>query len=227
MHHDDCVALFHAGALVTVTEGSRLDSTQFGGAKPSESGALPFNWYPSVESLSYGRASTQFKPPVMNPFLFYLTEPTERSSGFGRGRLDMCCFAGKLEIERTCGCLRNEDELLIIPRVESRFVSSAARGAGHNSQSHEASLETHSAGKMTRWSLCDPLTRPFARFTLKIMKRKNSTSLPRQAGYVKAGTVEKELKEIRKGLAWMRAEQKEMKRWIRDVLRNPGSLLRS
>ena len=43
MHHD-CVALFHAGALVTVTEGSRLDSTQFGGAKPSESGALPFNW---------------------------------------------------------------------------------------------------------------------------------------------------------------------------------------
>ena len=31
------------------------------------------------------------------------------------------------------------------------------------------------------------------------MKRKNSTSLPRQAGYVKAGTVEKELKLNPKG----------------------------
>ncbi len=41
------------------------------------------------------------------------------------------------------------------------------------------------------------------------------------------GNVEKELKEIRESLAWMRTEQKEMKRWIRDVLRNPNSLSRS
>jgi hypothetical protein len=45
--------------------------------------------------------------------------------------------------------------------------------------------------------------------------------------YVKARNLEKELKEIRKGLAWMRTEQKEMKRWIRNVLRDPSSLLRS
>ena len=38
------------------------------------------------------------------------------------------------------------------------------------------------------------------------------------------GNLEKELKEIRQGLAWMRTEQKEMKGWIRDALRNPGSL---
>jgi hypothetical protein len=55
------------------------------------------------------------------------------------------------------------------------------------------------------------------------MKRPNSTSLRRQGGNMKAENVEKELKEIREGLAWMRAEQKEMKSWIRDVLRNPSS----
>ena len=43
---------------------------------------------------------------------------------------------------------------------------------------------------------------------------------------MKAGNLEKELKEIRQGLAWMRTEQKGMKRWIRDALRNPGSLSR-
>jgi hypothetical protein len=36
---------------------------------------------------------------------------------------------------------------------------------------------------------------------------------------MKAGNVEKELKEIREGFAWMRTEQKEMKRWIRDAVR--------
>ena len=61
----------------------------------------------------------------------------------------------------------------------------------------------------------------------KTMKRPNSTSLRRHAGAMKAGNLEKELKEIRQGLAWMRTEQKEMKRWIRDALRNPGSLSRS
>ena len=35
---------------------------------------------------------------------------------------------------------------------------------------------------------------------------------------MKAGNLEKELKEIRQGFAWMRTEQKEMKRWIRDAL---------
>jgi hypothetical protein len=59
------------------------------------------------------------------------------------------------------------------------------------------------------------------------MKRPNSTSLRRHAGTMKAGNLEKELKEIRQGLDWMRTEQKEMKRWIRDALRNPGSLSRS
>jgi hypothetical protein len=61
----------------------------------------------------------------------------------------------------------------------------------------------------------------------KAMKRPNSTSLRRHAGNMKAGNIEKELKEIREGLAWMRAEQKEMKSWIRDALRNPSSLSRS
>ena len=44
---------------------------------------------------------------------------------------------------------------------------------------------------------------------------------------MKAGNLEKELKEIRQRLAWMRAEQKEMNRWIRDALKDPGSLSRS
>ena len=38
-----------------------------------------------------------------------------------------------------------------------------------------------------------------------------------------SGNLEKELKEIRKGLAWMEKELKEMKRWIREVLRDPSS----
>jgi hypothetical protein len=45
------------------------------------------------------------------------------------------------------------------------------------------------------------------------MKRPNSTSLRRHAGTMKTGNLEKALKEIRQGLAWMRTEQKEMKRW--------------
>ena len=59
------------------------------------------------------------------------------------------------------------------------------------------------------------------------MKRPNSTSLRRHAGTMKTGNLEKALKEIRQGLAWMRTEQKEMKRWIRDALRNPSNLSRS
>jgi hypothetical protein len=43
------------------------------------------------------------------------------------------------------------------------------------------------------------------------MKPPNPTSLRRHAGNMKTGNLEKALKEIRQGLAWMRTEQKEMK----------------
>jgi hypothetical protein len=56
------------------------------------------------------------------------------------------------------------------------------------------------------------------------MKRPNSTTLPRHAGFMKAGNIEKELKEIRKEFVWMRAEQKKVERWIRVALRDLRSL---
>ena len=86
------------------------------------------------------------------------------------------------------------------PRVESRLASSAARAAGHNSQSHRASLEAHSAGKMTHWSLCDSCIALIARFAVKAMKRPNSTTLRRHAGFMKAGNIEKELRRYENSL---------------------------
>ena len=56
------------------------------------------------------------------------------------------------------------------------------------------------------------------------MKRPNSTTLRRRAGFMEAGNIEKELKNIRKEFAWMRTEQKEVERWIDVALRDPGSL---
>ena len=71
---------------------------------------------------------------------------------------------------------------------------------------------------MTRWSLCDPRIALIARFTLKsAMKRPNSTTLRRHAGFMKAGSIEKELKKIRKEFAWMRTERKEVERWIHSL----------
>ena len=58
-----------------------------------------------------------------------------------------------------------------------------------------------------------------ARFTLK----DNETQMLRHAGNMKAGNVEKEPK-IRKELAWIRTEQKEVERWIDVALRDLGSL---
>ena len=56
------------------------------------------------------------------------------------------------------------------------------------------------------------------------MKRPNSTTLRRHAGFIKAENIEKELKKIREELAWMRTEQKEMECWIHVALRDLGSL---
>ena len=56
------------------------------------------------------------------------------------------------------------------------------------------------------------------------MKRPNSTTLRRHAGFIKAGKIEKELKKIRKEFALMRTEQKEVERWIDVTLRDLGSL---
>jgi hypothetical protein len=52
------------------------------------------------------------------------------------------------------------------------------------------------------------------------MKRPNSTTLRRHAGFMKAGNIEKELKKIRKEFAWMRTEEKEVERWIDVALRD-------
>jgi hypothetical protein len=52
----------------------------------------------------------------------------------------------------------------------------------------------------------------------------NLVASPRR--FMKAGNIEEELKKIREEVAWMRTEQKEMKRWIHVALRDPSSLSR-
>ena len=54
------------------------------------------------------------------------------------------------------------------------------------------------------------------------MKRPNSTTLRRHAGFIKAGKIEKELKKIRKEFALMRTEQKELERCRVDVVKDLG-----
>ena len=93
--------------------------------------------------------------------------------------------------------------------------------------SSSAPLEPTRLGESTHWSLCDSYMRDSYDLPSKTMKRPNSTSLRRRAGTMQAGNLEKELKEIRQRFAWMRTEQKEIKRWIHDALRNPGSRSRS
>jgi hypothetical protein len=56
------------------------------------------------------------------------------------------------------------------------------------------------------------------------MKGPNSTTLRRHAGFMNAASIEEELKKIRKELAWMRTEQKEVERWIDVALRDLRSL---
>ncbi|MGA7216491.1 MAG: hypothetical protein WCE49_03830 [Terrimicrobiaceae bacterium] len=50
------------------------------------------------------------------------------------------------------------------------------------------------------------------------MKRSGRTASGRNEGFLEARNIERQLARIRKELAWMRAEQEEMTRWI-DSLR--------
>jgi hypothetical protein len=59
------------------------------------------------------------------------------------------------------------------------------------------------------------------------MKRSDSTTLRRHAGFMKAGNIEKELKKIRQELAWIQTEQRETERWIQVALRDLSRLPRS
>jgi hypothetical protein len=88
-----------------------------------------------------------------------------------------------------------------------------------------ASLEAHSVEETTHcYSAISYGTLGRSLFSTA-MKRSNSTYCVATPDI--AGDLEKELKEIQKGLAWTRTEQKEMKRWIRDAVRDPSSLSRS
>ena len=114
------------------------------------------------------------------------------------------------------GLLGWDSQIELLPKLSAICFTSSS-----------APLEPHSVRESTHWSLCDSYMRDSRDLPSKTMKRPNSTSLRRRAGTMKAGNLEKELKEIRQRFAWMRTEQKEMKRWIHDALRNPGSLSRS